>query len=87
MQSVKTLAFVLVAAVVGHHAATAATHAGSSGETSGPAIGTPVDPSTVVQKRNPFIRPETLAGQSGVPAGSPGIEGKADTQSGTAPGR
>ncbi len=58
----------------------------SSGETSGPAVGTHVDPPTVVQKDNPAAQmqasPTGLAGPSGTSAGSPGIEGKAGTQAG-----
>ncbi len=63
-----------------------ATNAPSSGETSGPAAGTTVDPSTVVQKSNPLAQenasPTGLAGPSGTAAGSPGIEHKAGTQGG-----
>lgn len=58
----------------------------SAGETSGPAVGTHVDPPTVVQKDNPAAQvnasPTGLAGPSGTSAGSPGIEGKAGTQAG-----
>ncbi|WP_363349886.1 hypothetical protein [Methylocystis echinoides] len=58
----------------------------SVGETSGPAVGTHVDPPTVVQKDNPAAQmhasPTGLAGPSGTSAGSPGIEGKAGTQAG-----
>lgn len=58
----------------------------SSGETSGPASGKPVDPSTVVQKNNPMAMenasPTGLPGPSGTAAGSPGIEHKAGTQGG-----
>ena len=63
-----------------------ATNKPSQGETSGPATGTPVDPSTVVQKNNPmaqqYASPTGLAGPSGTAAGSPGIEHKAGTQGG-----
>ncbi|MGE5389370.1 MAG: hypothetical protein ACM3NE_10825 [Hyphomicrobiales bacterium] len=63
-----------------------ATTAPSQGETSGPASGKPVDPSTVVQKGNPMAQenasPTGLAGPSGTSAGSPGIEHKAGTQGG-----
>lgn len=63
-----------------------ATPGPSSGETSGPAAGRPVDPPTVVQKDNPAAQrnasPSGGAGPSGTAAGSPGIEGKAGTQAG-----
>jgi hypothetical protein len=63
-----------------------ATNTPSQGETSGPASGKPVDPSTVVQKNNPMAQenasPTGLAGPSGTAAGSPGIEHKAGTQGG-----
>lgn len=58
----------------------------SEGETSGPAAGTHVDPSTVVQKSNPLAQdhasPAGVAGPSGTAAGAPGIEHKAGTQGG-----
>ncbi len=63
-----------------------ATPSPSQGETSGPAAGKPVDPTTVVQKGNPLAQenasPTGLAGPSGTAAGSPGIESKAGTQGG-----
>lgn len=63
-----------------------ASTAPSSGETSGPAVGTPVDPPTVVQKNNPmaqkYASPAGVAGPSGTSGGSPGIEHKAGTQGG-----
>jgi hypothetical protein len=63
-----------------------ATNRPSEGETSGPAIGTPVDPSTVVQKSNPLAMdhgsPDGVSGPSGTAAGAPGIEHKAGTQGG-----
>jgi hypothetical protein len=55
------------------------------GDTSGPAVGTPVDPPTVVQKDNPNIpdvTPPGVSGPSGTAAGAPGIEGKRGTQAG-----
>lgn len=63
-----------------------ATPTPSTGETSGPAVGTPVEPPTVVQKDNPAAQqhasPQGVSGPSGTSAGSPGIEGKAGTQAG-----
>ncbi len=63
-----------------------ATNKPSQGETSGPAAGSAVDPSTVVQKNNPmaqqYASPTGLPGPSGTSAGSPGIEHKAGTQGG-----
>lgn len=56
------------------------------GDTSGPAVGTSVNPSTVVQKKNAHVSKNTttIAGPSGMSAGVPGIEGKSGTQSGEA---
>ncbi len=63
-----------------------ATSKPSQGETSGPAAGSAVDPSTVVQKNNPMAQenasPTGLPGPSGTSAGAPGIEHKAGTQGG-----
>jgi hypothetical protein len=59
------------------------------GDTSGPAVGKPVSPPTAVEKTNPHVRPtdpQGGLGASGASAGAPGVEGKADTQSGKAPG-
>ncbi len=55
------------------------------GNTSGPAVGTPVEPSTVVQKENPLVggRPSR---QSEAAAGAPGIEAAPGTQAGTSAG-
>ncbi len=55
------------------------------GDTSGPAGGSTVTPSTAVQKDNmhiPDINPSDVSGPSGTSAGAPGIEGKKGTQSG-----
>lgn len=55
------------------------------GVTSGPAAGSPVEPSGAVQKDNPQaadVNESGLAGPSGTSAGSPGVEGKKGTQSG-----
>lgn len=90
MQLAKTLAFVLTLAVSGYQLAAnqqTADRGGSSGDTSGPAVGTPVEPPTVVQKSNPHLKPQSKAGESGTAAGSPGIEGKAGAESGQAPNR
>lgn len=58
--------------------------AADKGDTSGPAVGTPVNPSTAVQKRNTHVgnNNTTIAGPSGMSAGVPGVEGKRGTQSG-----
>ncbi|TLG78040.1 hypothetical protein [Methylocystis sp. B8] len=55
------------------------------GVTSGPAAGTPVEPSGAVQKDNPSAveaNPSGLPGPSGTSAGAPAVEGKKGTQSG-----
>ena len=55
------------------------------GVTSGPAAGSPVEPSGAVQKDNQKaadVNESGLAGPSGTSAGSPGVEGKKGTQSG-----
>ncbi len=63
------------------------------GETSGPAVGKNVLPTTVIQKMYerrsssiPGIPPSTLE-DSGASAGYPGVEGKPGTESGQAPTR
>jgi hypothetical protein len=66
---------------------TASARADDPGDTSGPAAGTPVMPSTSVQKDNthiPDVTPSDLSGPSGTSAGAPGIEGKRGTQAGKA---
>lgn len=53
--------------------------------TSGPATGSPVEPSGAVQKDNPKAveaNPSGLPGPSGTSAGAPAVEGKKGTQSG-----
>ncbi|MGJ0425292.1 hypothetical protein [Methylocystis sp.] len=55
------------------------------GVTSGPAAGTPVEPSGSVQKDNPKAEeanPSGISGPSGTSAGAPAVEGKKGTQSG-----
>jgi len=55
------------------------------GVTSGPAAGTPVEPSGSVQKDNPKaeeVNPSGVSGPSGTSAGAPAVEGKKGTQSG-----
>ncbi|MBG0798685.1 hypothetical protein IYX23_13510 [Methylocystis sp. L43] len=55
------------------------------GVTSGPAAGTPVEPSGSVQKDNPKaedINSSGVSGPSGTSAGAPSVEGKKGTQSG-----
>ncbi len=58
----------------------------ATGDTSGPAAGSNVQPPTVVQKENreamKYASPEGVAGPSGTAAGSPGIEAKRGTQGG-----
>lgn len=91
MKPIMTLSFLLTLAVAGGGHAMA--RQVETGNTSGPAAGTPVLPSTAVQKENPFIAQSILAGcpgggaqttsrASGTSAGAPGIEGAPDTQSG-----
>ncbi len=55
------------------------------GVTSGPATGSPVEPSGSVQKDNPKaadINDSGLSGPSGTSAGAPAVEGMKGTQSG-----
>jgi len=55
------------------------------GVTSGPASGSPVEPSGSVQKDNPQATDADegrVSGPSGTSAGAPGVEGKKGTQSG-----
>jgi len=93
MQLAKTLAFALALVISSPYAefaanrAQAAAYGGSSGDTSGPAVGTPVEPSAAVQKRNPYLQRQGKPGECDVVAGAPGIEGKTGTESGSAPGR
>lgn len=85
MQSIKALAILFALAISSHYLAVADRRA--TGDTSGPAVGTPVEPPTVVQKQNPYIPgPQKKSGGSGTSAGAPGIEGGVDTQSGQASG-
>lgn len=55
------------------------------GETSGPAAGTPVDPTTTIQKRNEEGRSGANETDTRPAAGMPGVEGKPGTESGPAP--
>ena len=60
-------------------------HQQEQGVTSGPAAGTPVEPSGSVQKDNPKaedVNPTGVSGPSGTSAGAPAVEGKKGTQSG-----
>ena len=84
MKAIKLL-LLLISSVVFSGAALAAQQPRATGDTSGPAVGTAVEPSTVVQKGNPFIggRPSR---QSEAAAGAPGIEAAAGTQAGTVAG-
>ncbi|ULO24740.1 hypothetical protein [Methylocystis sp. SB2] len=66
-------------------AAIAEVQSQDQGVTSGPAAGSPVEPSGAVQKDNPKaadVNESGVAGPSGTSAGSPGVEGKKGTQSG-----
>jgi hypothetical protein len=84
MRITTSLAVLFALAVSDHYLAVA--NKGPAGDTSGPAVGTPVEPPTVVQKQNPYIPPQKKSGQSGTSAGAPGIEGGVDTQSGQSSG-
>lgn len=60
-------------------------HQQEQGVTSGPAAGTPVEPSGSVQKDNSKaeeVNPTGVSGPSGTSAGAPAVEGKKGTQSG-----
>ena len=87
MKAIKLL-ILLVAAVVFSGAAGATTeHLRSTGSTSGPAAGTQVEPSTAVQKGNPFIvGRQGVCWQSDVAAGVPGVASAVGTQAGPAAG-
>lgn len=62
------------------------------GVTSGPAVGTPVVPSTTAQKQNPSSaaasgQPDTEATKQGAAAvGSPGVAAKPGSEGGSSPG-
>ena len=62
---------------------------GQPGSTSGPAAGSPVQPSTAVQKQTPGAAPQGMTGaqaqQGGVGAGAPGVTAKPGTEGGPAP--
>ena len=62
---------------------------GQSSSTSGPAAGSPVQPSTAVQKQTPGAAPQGTTGaqaqQGGVGAGAPGVAAKPGTEGGPAP--
>jgi hypothetical protein len=84
MRTIKALTLLFALAVSSRYLAVAEQRA--AGDTSGPAIGTPVNPPTVVEKQNPNIPPQKKPGASGTSAGAPGIEGGIDTQSGQSSG-
>ncbi len=80
---------VLLLSFMGFHAGVAVAQQRQTGSTSGPAAGSSVEPSTAVEKQNPYIPQaghEKKSGVSGTSAGAPGIEGSPDTQSGKASG-
>ncbi len=78
MKAIKLL--LLSSAVVFSSAAQAAQQPRPAGDTSGPAVGTPVEPSTVVQKENPHVTGR--AAQSEAAAGAPGVEAAPGTEGG-----
>ena len=62
------------------------TASGQSGSTSGPASGTPVDPSAAVQKQNPAAQGTGAEATHGaVGAGAPGVSASPGTQGGPSP--
>jgi len=81
MKAIKLL--LLLASSVVFSGAAGAVEPRSTGDTSGPAVGTPVKPSTVVQKGNPYVagRPSR---QSEAAAGAPGVEAAPGTEAGAA---
>jgi hypothetical protein len=87
MTAIKPLAFLLaLSAFVAY--ARAGEPPPDAGVTSGPAVGTAVEPSTATQKQNPYIpnaAEQKTSGVSGTAAGAPGIEAQPGTQSGQAP--
>jgi hypothetical protein len=82
MKAIKLLV-VLASTVVFGSAAGATQQPRSTGDTSGPAAGSPVEPSTVVQKENPFVAGRPTS-QSDTAAGAPGMEAARGTQAGAA---
>ena len=81
MKAIKLL--LLASTAVFSGAALAAQQPRPAGDTSGPAVGTPVEPSTVVQKDNPYVTGR--ASQSEAAAGAPGVEAAPGTEAGRAP--
>jgi hypothetical protein len=81
MKAIKLL--LLASGVVFGGAALAAQQPHPAGDTSGPAVGTPVEPSTVIQKENPHVTGR--AAQSEAAAGAPGMEAAPGTEAGRAP--
>jgi len=75
---------VILAIVTAGVLAGTSTFADDRGDTSGPAAGKPINPSTVVQKQNTHVDDNntTVTGPSGTSAGAPGVEGGRGTQSG-----
>ena len=87
MTFIKALVVFLALSAVGAYARAGEPPA-DAGVTSGPAVGTAVQPSTATQKQNPHIpdaADQKTSGVSGTSAGSPGIESQPGTQSGQAP--
>jgi hypothetical protein len=81
MKAIKLL--LIASTVVFSRAALAAQQPRPPGETSGPAVGTPVEPSTVTQKENPHVTGR--AAQSEAAAGAPGVEAAPGTEGGPVP--
>jgi hypothetical protein len=81
MKAIKLL--LLASTVVFGSAALAAQQPRPAGVTSGPAVGTPVEPSTVIQKENPHVTGR--AAQSEAAAGAPGVESAPGTEGGPVP--
>ncbi len=81
MKAIKLL--LLASTVVFGSAALAAQPSRPAGDTSGPAVGTPVQPSTVIQKENPHVTGR--AAQSEAAAGAPGVESAPGTEAGPVP--
>jgi hypothetical protein len=87
----KILRIFAIIAAIGPLTGGPALAAPTAGNTSGPAVGTHVDPPTAVEKQNPgnnMRDNEALTDQTedgSMAVGSPGVEGSPGTQSGPPP--
>jgi hypothetical protein len=84
---IRTLAICATASLFLGGAAIAQTSTQSPGDTSGPAAGGNINPSTAVQKNRSSSKEMNMNNNTSAPAsaGAPGVEGPAGSENGAAP--